>query len=147
MSLDNQYQLDFYNNNIIALSNESNVSDISENPNDPDIESNSSSSEQSTSQNNGITVITNSLGKRIKKKKAFTHNKKLRPSKSWVWHYFRRNKVEKKIYCKVKTTNEDGNEDTCNQEYALLTGTGNLKSHLRQILRILPLKQIITITN
>ncbi|CAG8857004.1 42747_t:CDS:2, partial [Gigaspora margarita] len=77
------------------------------NPNDPDIESNSSSPEQSTSQNNGVTVITNSL-------------------------------VEKKIYCKVKTTNKDGNEDTCNQEYELLTGTGNLKSHLRQIHRILP---------
>ncbi|CAG8687911.1 11331_t:CDS:2 [Gigaspora margarita] len=61
MSLDNQYQLDSYNNDIIALSNESNVSDISENPNDPDIESNSSSPEQSTLQNNGVTVITNSL--------------------------------------------------------------------------------------
>ncbi|CAG8838435.1 18817_t:CDS:2, partial [Gigaspora margarita] len=81
------------------LSNESNVSDISENPNNPEIESNSSSPEQSTLQNNGITVITNSL---------------------------------------VKTTNEDGNEDTCNQEYALSTGTENLKSHLRQIHRILP---------
>ncbi|CAG8758841.1 17338_t:CDS:2 [Gigaspora margarita] len=99
MSLDDQYQLDSYNNDIIDLSNESNVSDISENPNDPDIESNSSSPEQSTSQNNGITVITNSL---------------------------------------VKTTNENGNKDTCNQEYALSTGTGNLKSHLRQIHRILP---------
>ncbi|CAG8852373.1 7513_t:CDS:2, partial [Gigaspora margarita] len=83
------------------LSNESNVSDISENPNDPDIESNSSSSEQFTSQNNGVTVITNSL---------------------------------------VKTTNENGNENTCNQEYKLLTGIGNLKSHLCQIHRILPPK-------
>ncbi|CAG8504208.1 2873_t:CDS:2 [Racocetra fulgida] len=62
MSLDDQYQLDFYDNDVIALSNESN---ISENPNDPDIESNSSSPEQSTSQNNGVTVITNSLGDRF----------------------------------------------------------------------------------
>ncbi|CAG8601457.1 14818_t:CDS:2, partial [Racocetra fulgida] len=38
----------------------------------------------------------------------------------------------------VKTTNEDGNEDVCNQEYELSTGMGNLKSHLRQIHRILP---------
>ncbi|CAG8741340.1 15833_t:CDS:2 [Gigaspora margarita] len=99
MLLDDQYQLDSYDNDIIALSNESNVSDISENPNDPDIESNSSSPEQSTSQNNGVTIITNSL---------------------------------------VKTMNKDGNEDTCNQKYALSTGTGNLKSHLHQIHRILP---------
>ncbi|CAG8829632.1 28468_t:CDS:1, partial [Dentiscutata erythropus] len=124
--------LDSYDNDIIALSNESNMSDISENPNDPDIESNSSSPEQSTSQNNGVTVITNSLGKRIQKKKAFTRNKKSRPSKSWVWHYFKRNKVEKNIYCQVQTTNEDGNKGTCGQEYELSTGTGNLKSHLRQ---------------
>ncbi|KAF0460338.1 hypothetical protein F8M41_000605 [Gigaspora margarita] len=95
MSLDDQYQLNSYNNDIIALSNESNVSDISKNPNDPNIESNSSSSEQSTLQNNGVTVITNSL---------------------------------------------DGNENTCNQEYKLLTGIGNLKSHLCQIHRILPPK-------
>ncbi|CAG8720998.1 10942_t:CDS:2, partial [Dentiscutata heterogama] len=79
MSIHDQYQLDSYNNDIIALSNKSNVSDISKNPNDLDIESNSSSPEQSTSQNNGVTVITNSL-------------------------------VEKKIYCQVQTTNEDGNE-------------------------------------
>ncbi|CAG8556704.1 18885_t:CDS:2 [Racocetra fulgida] len=99
MSIHDQYQLDSYDNDIIALPNESNMSDISENPNDLDIESNSSSPEQSTSQNNGITVITNSL---------------------------------------VQTTNEDGNEDTCGQEYELSTGTGNLKSHLRQVHRILP---------
>ncbi|CAG8744085.1 14035_t:CDS:2, partial [Dentiscutata heterogama] len=99
MSIHDQYQLDSYDNDIIALSNESNVLDISENPNDPDIKSNSSSPEQSTSQNNSITVITNSL---------------------------------------VQTTNEDGNEGTCGQEYKLSTGTGNLKSYLRQVHRILP---------
>ncbi|CAG8581341.1 15235_t:CDS:2, partial [Cetraspora pellucida] len=113
MSIHDQYQLDSYDNDIIALSNESNVSDISENPNDSDIESNSSSPEQFTLQNNGITVITNSLSKRIQKKKLLriTKNRDL-----------------------VKVDNKD----TCDQEYKLLTGTGNLKSHLCQVYRILP---------
>ncbi|CAG8687719.1 13692_t:CDS:1, partial [Gigaspora rosea] len=82
MSTHDQHQLDSYDNDIIALSNESNVSDISENLNDPDIESNSSSPDQSTSQNNGVTVITNSWAKEFEKK-VFTRNKKSRPSKSW----------------------------------------------------------------
>ncbi|KAF0467857.1 hypothetical protein F8M41_025901 [Gigaspora margarita] len=71
MSTYDQY-LSSYNSNTITLSNkdrletnksnESNASDLSENPNDLDIKSNSSSPEQSTLHNNGITVITNSLG-------------------------------------------------------------------------------------
>ncbi|CAG8765557.1 27447_t:CDS:2, partial [Dentiscutata erythropus] len=90
MSIHDQYQLDSYDNDIIALSNESNVLP-----------------EQSTSQNNGVTVITNSLGKRIQKKK---------------------------LLCATK------NRDLVKvgQEYELSTRTGNLKSHLRQVHRILP---------
>ncbi|CAG8778044.1 21815_t:CDS:2, partial [Dentiscutata erythropus] len=47
--------------NSYNLLNESNASNILENLNNPDIELNSSLPKQSTSQNNGIIVITNSL--------------------------------------------------------------------------------------
>ena len=54
-----------------------------------------------------------------------------------MWLYFRRNKVEKKIYCKVIIINKDGLEKECDNNHELSTGTGNLKSHLRQVHRIL----------
>ncbi|CAG8726623.1 18030_t:CDS:2 [Dentiscutata erythropus] len=60
------------------------------------------------------------------------------PEKSWVWFYFRRSQPDKKIYCQVKVTNDDSNEESCNHDYELTTGTGNLKAHLHQIHKILP---------
>ncbi|CAG8822383.1 19850_t:CDS:2, partial [Gigaspora rosea] len=78
--------------------NESNASDISENLenlHNSDAESNSNSPNQSTSRNTGVT-ITNSLGKKIRKRRV-SHTKKSKPKESWVWDYFRRNKIEKKI--------------------------------------------------
>ncbi|CAG8669127.1 16344_t:CDS:2 [Gigaspora rosea] len=38
----------------------------------------------------------------------------------------------------VMTKDEDGLEKECGHDYELTTGTGNLKSHLRQVHRILP---------
>ncbi|CAG8542376.1 5042_t:CDS:1, partial [Dentiscutata erythropus] len=115
----------------------SDASDVSENLHSLDTESNSSIPDQSTSYNSSVTV-TNSLGKQIIKRKAFTCTKRSRPQKSWVWDYFKKNKLKKKAYCLVKIQNENGIEVKCNHDYELSTGTGNLKSHLRQIHRILP---------
>ncbi|CAG8764158.1 19195_t:CDS:2, partial [Racocetra persica] len=97
----------FSNENEVEL-NKSITSDASENLHNLDAESNSSILDQSTSHNSGI-IVTNSLDKQIKKRKAFT----------------------------FKVQNEDGIEVKCNHEYKLSTETGNLKSHLYQIHRIL----------
>ncbi|CAG8689226.1 4885_t:CDS:1 [Dentiscutata erythropus] len=143
MSTYDQYQFSSYLNEDRLDSNESNelnASDLSKNPNDPEIEyieSNSNLPEQSISHNNGVTVIANSLGKKILKKKVFTQSKRSRPNKSWVWHYFRQSKPDKKAYCKVKIM-QDGNKVVCGHNYELTTGTGNLKAYLRQVHRILP---------
>ncbi|CAG8829250.1 6349_t:CDS:1, partial [Dentiscutata erythropus] len=119
--------------------NDLNTSNISENVHDLDAESGSSSPDQPLSHNSGITVtVANSLGKRVRKKRTFTHSRRPNPRESWVWTYFRKNKVEKKIYCKVIVEDKDGLEKECDNDYELSTGTGNLKSHLRQIHRILP---------
>ncbi|CAG8791797.1 29864_t:CDS:2, partial [Gigaspora margarita] len=94
---------------LYALLNELNVLDISKNLNDPDIESNSSSSDQSTLQNNGVTVITNSLSKRIRKKKFLLATKNQNLVKVGCGIILDEIKLKKK-YCKVKTTNEDKTE-------------------------------------
>ncbi|CAG8826316.1 26189_t:CDS:1, partial [Gigaspora rosea] len=118
--------------------NESTASDISENLDNLDAESNSSLPAQSTSHTSGV-IVTNSLGKRIRKKKVISRTKRPKPGeKSWVWDYFKKNKLEKKVYFRVEITCEDGTEKPCNHNYKITTGTGNLKSHLRQIHRILP---------
>ncbi|CAG8636067.1 14784_t:CDS:2, partial [Dentiscutata heterogama] len=139
-STHNSYQLNSSDSDAITSSNEdevelieSNISNVLETSQSLDVESNSSSPDQSTSHSRGVTV-TNSLGKRIQRRKVPTRTKKSRSRKSWVWHYFKKNKVEKKAYCQVKITNEDGSENKCNHDYELSTGTGNLKSHLRQAL-------------
>ncbi|CAG8826624.1 10302_t:CDS:1, partial [Gigaspora margarita] len=46
-------------------------------------------------------------------------------------------KSDKKAYCKVKVT-KDSNKVVCNHDYELMTRTENLKSHLRQVYKILP---------
>ncbi|KAF0554871.1 hypothetical protein F8M41_018498 [Gigaspora margarita] len=63
--------------------NDLNSSNISENVYDLDVESGSSSHDQPPSHNSGVTV-TNSLGKRVQKKKTFTHSKRLNLRESWV---------------------------------------------------------------
>ncbi|CAG8680169.1 17710_t:CDS:2 [Dentiscutata erythropus] len=83
-------------------------------------------------------VSENLHSKQIIKQKAFTRTKRSRSQKSWVWDYFKKNKLEKKAYCLVKVQNENSIEVKCNHDYELSTGTGNLKSHLRQIHIILP---------
>ncbi|CAG8719852.1 11629_t:CDS:1, partial [Cetraspora pellucida] len=104
---------------------------------DLESESSLSSPDQTPSQNSSVTV-TNSLGKRIRKKKV-THSKRPKSKEpSWVWHYFKRDKVAKKVCCKVEITDEDGIKKACAHEYESTTGTGNLKAHLRQLHRILP---------
>ncbi|CAG8614868.1 3375_t:CDS:1 [Dentiscutata erythropus] len=120
--------------------NELSASDISENLHNLDNESNTGLPDQSTSHNSGVTVmVANSLDKWIQKRKVFTRTKKSRPGeKSWIWDYFKKYPLEKKILCRVKITNENGIEKTCDHNYEITTGTGNLKSHLRQIHRILP---------
>ncbi|CAG8828418.1 5104_t:CDS:2, partial [Dentiscutata erythropus] len=100
--------------NELNESNELNISNISENIYDLESESSLSSPDQTPSQNSSVTV-TNSLGKRIRKKKV-THSK--RP--------------------KSKEPNEDGIKKACTHEYESTTGTGNLKAYLRQLHRILP---------
>ncbi|CAG8827163.1 10876_t:CDS:2, partial [Gigaspora rosea] len=100
--------------------NESNASDISENLenlHNLDAESNSNSPDQSTSHNTGVT-ITNSLGKKIRKRRV-SHTKKLKPKESWIWDYFRRNKIEKKVYCQIKVTNEDCSEEPFSNQISL----------------------------
>ncbi|CAG8666010.1 9385_t:CDS:2, partial [Racocetra fulgida] len=41
-------------------------------------------------------------------------------------------------YCRVEVVKKDGTKSACDHHYELTTGTGNLKSHLHQIHRILP---------
>ncbi|CAG8635018.1 6429_t:CDS:1 [Racocetra fulgida] len=137
MSTNDPYQFSSYNDTI-TWSNEDEFEldalSIAENLYNSDSESNSSTPDQSTSQNTSVTV-TNSLGKRVRKKKALIYTKQR--EKSWMWFYFKRSQPDKKIYCQVKVTNDDGNKESCNHDYELTTRTGNLKAHLCQIHRIL----------
>ncbi|CAG8824515.1 20952_t:CDS:2, partial [Gigaspora rosea] len=94
--------------------NDLNISSISENVHNLDTASNSSSPDQTLLHNSGVTV-TNSLGKRVRKRKVFSRSKRPKPKE-----------------------NEDGLEKECGHNYELTTGTGNLKSHIRQVHRILP---------
>ncbi|CAG8789769.1 11561_t:CDS:2, partial [Gigaspora margarita] len=89
--------------------NDLNSSNISKNVHDLDVESGSSSHDQSLSHNSRVTV-TNSLGKRVRKKD---------------FHLFQRTESERKL-----VTDKDGLEKECSNKYELSTGTSNLKAHL-----------------
>ncbi|CAG8716283.1 1098_t:CDS:2 [Gigaspora margarita] len=101
-----------YNSDTISWANENeldesnelndlNSSNISKNIHNLDTASNSSSPDQVLPHNSGIT-ITNSLGKRVQKRKAFSGSKRLKPKESWVWPYFRQNKIEKEYIAMLK---------------------------------------------
>ncbi|CAG8799942.1 415_t:CDS:2 [Dentiscutata erythropus] len=92
--------------------NELNTSNILEDVHNLDAESDSNSLDQPPL--SGVT-ITNSLDKRVRKKKNFTYSKKLNSRE-----------------------NKDSLKKECSNDYKLSTGTGNLKAHLHQIYKILP---------
>ncbi|KAF0464074.1 hypothetical protein F8M41_026554 [Gigaspora margarita] len=88
------HHFSFYNSDTISWSNDNenkldesnelnnlNSSNISENIHDLDTASNSSSPDQALPCNSGIT-ITNSLGKRVRKRKAFSGSKRLKPKEN-----------------------------------------------------------------
>ncbi|CAG8714721.1 13881_t:CDS:2, partial [Racocetra fulgida] len=61
-------------------------------------------------------------------------NKKSKPEKSWVWHYMKKDKPAKIIYCRAWVG--DDNLKQCTSTFEIATSTTNLASHLRTVHRL-----------
>ncbi|CAG8802786.1 21649_t:CDS:2, partial [Gigaspora margarita] len=113
MSTHNFYQSSSYNSDTVALSK--NIHNL-------ESKSSLSSPDQTPSQNSSVTITNITNSKRPKSKKP-----------SWVWHYFKQDKVAKKVCCKVEIIDKDSIKKACAHEYESTTGTG-CTAHMIQLI-------------